>query len=257
MTEATPPPEEPLGDQARARIRADLVAVAQDGSRGWHGWTTAIAGAAAVVLISALGAWTLSSDGEDPVADAPSERQSEPSASPSTSLSPAPLNAVPRPESCQPVVDHQLPGAHLALEVPDDDEDGSTSFWVEDDEFLSCDVRNGVVGVRGPLPLEPDLDDKTTFYVLTTAPLKGLLDPSVGMAGGSVPTGALAYDLVYEFPDGQTEGARQTTDAEGRTWWWLVHRSAADPEAADGPVVVTLSLSGVQRTYQVPWGPKR
>ena len=55
MTDPTPPPERPLSDQARARIRADLLAHAHDHHSATPRWLVSAGAAAAVALVAGLG----------------------------------------------------------------------------------------------------------------------------------------------------------------------------------------------------------
>jgi len=65
------------------------------------------------------------------------------------------------------------------------------------------------------------------------------------------------FDAAYTFPDGQTEHSEVGTDASGRSWWWMVHSHDDDGgnEREQPEIEVTVSYSGVQRSYTLEWGP--
>ena len=65
MTEPTPPPERPLPDQARARIRAELLAHAHDHRSAAPRWLVPAGAAAAVALVAGLGYWAISPGGSE------------------------------------------------------------------------------------------------------------------------------------------------------------------------------------------------
>src|SRR6478735_7752087 len=80
MSDLTPPPDEPLPDQSRARIRAELIEAAQSPPR-LRRWLVPAGLAAAAVLVVALAGWAvrLGSDDESgspavaPTSAAPSD----------------------------------------------------------------------------------------------------------------------------------------------------------------------------------------
>jgi hypothetical protein len=50
--------------------------------------------------------------------------------------------------------------------------------------------------------------------------------------------------------------ANTATDAQGRTWWVMVHAApdSGGSELDDPPIEATVSLSGVQHTFALEWG---
>ncbi len=93
MTDLTPPPEQPMDDQTRARIRARLTEAASAEPASTHNWLLPIVAAAAVLVIAFGGAYAAfwpSGDSSAPPATqestAPSEVPSEvPARSPARS----------------------------------------------------------------------------------------------------------------------------------------------------------------------------
>ena len=283
MTDPTPPPDEPLGDQARARIRAELLAATQTPPTRSRRRVVPAAAAASVALVAGLTAWATGVvGGESGTGDrispatgtsatpTPSTGPATPSTGPGTP-SPSPTEgapetpAVPQPSApapseagsgaCPVELEHVLKGAERVATFPKDD-GGTTSFWVKGDRFSVCDERAGVSTVHKPLPLEPDLDDTATFRVSTLYPPSRDGYRTIRVAGGLVPEGALAFDVAYTFPDGHTENATKVTDAQGRTWWRMVYEHLDDGgnEMQKPPIEVTLSLSGVRTHFTLEWG---
>ena len=92
----TPPPDEALPEQSRARIRAELLAAAQDGRiAGRSPWLVPLVAAAAVLAVVGVGAWVVQVGGDEsgsaavvptPSATAPDPEPSEPSGKATLSL---------------------------------------------------------------------------------------------------------------------------------------------------------------------------
>jgi hypothetical protein len=57
MNDATPPPERPLPDGSRARIRADLLGHAHENRSSAPRWLVPAGAAAAVALVAGVGYW--------------------------------------------------------------------------------------------------------------------------------------------------------------------------------------------------------
>lgn len=257
MSDLTPPPDEPLPDQSRARIREDLLRAAQDGPSTTRRWLAPAVAAAAVVLVAGVAAWAVQGDDADPGPAAPAtSRTPPPLPPPDVSLSsglpdgPTPTGAVQvGTGSCQEELTNTLPGAELAARF-----DQHTSFWVRGDRFVLCDVRDRTT-IHRDLPMTPT-QSAETFRVSTRFERagRGAFDV-VRVAGGVVPEGAMAYDVEYTFPDGSVVPAETVTGTDGRTWWRVVHSSSSDggSEMSGPPITVRLSLSGVQRTYRLDW----
>ncbi|GAW51484.1 MULTISPECIES: hypothetical protein [unclassified Nocardioides] len=271
MSDLTPPPDEPMPERTRARIRADLLAATRDGepSRAQR-WLLPGVAAAAVVLVVGLAAWAVQVGGDDDSAGTPV-------ASTSTSTSGAPTGATPsetpsRAPSAKttgnqdggdeagtnPCVDELadvLPGADPEAAFPEAD-GGTTTFWVKGDRFVLCDVRAGTTTVHKPLPMTP-VEQVETYRVSSIfAPANGGGFRAIRVAGGLVPEGFMAYDVSYTFPDGHTEQATTTMDPHGRTWWRMVYAYVDDGgnEMEQTPIHVVVRYSGVQRSYDLQWG---
>ncbi len=279
MAEPTPPPERPLPDQARARIRADLLAQARE-HRSAPRWLVPAGAAAAVALVAGLGYWAIDAGGSDPdslpvtgggtdtvvtltpSSAVPSSLPSDGASSTPTPKGPGTISATagtlpPGSDdavqvgtgSCETELEFVLKGATLAVQVDD-----ATSFWVKGDRFSLCYVMDGSTTVTHPLPLEPR-DDVATYRVLSMFPPTDDGYQTVRVAGGVVPAGATAFDVQYTFPDSHIEAARTVTDDQGRAWW-VMARTYAGPggnEMNQPEIEVRVSLSGVQKRYTLQW----
>ncbi|WP_296605093.1 hypothetical protein [Nocardioides sp.] len=258
MSDLTPPPDEPMGDQSRARIRAELLRTAHEGraeSRTRRRLVPVIA-AAAVLVVAGVTAWAVQA-GEGGVDGAPagplaSTWSTDPTPSPPATRetpSPRPPDQRAGAGDCRAELANTLSGAELAARVDD-----HTSFWVRGDRFVLCDVRDRTT-IHRALPVTP-ADSVETFRVSTRyVPAgRGAFDV-IRVAGGAVPEGAMAYDVEYTFPDGTVVPAETVTGADGRTWWRVEHTSSSDGgnEMSGPPITVRVSLSGVQRTYRLDW----
>jgi hypothetical protein len=268
MSDLTPPPEEPLSDQARARIRAELLATAagttrRDANGGVPRWVVPAVAAAAVVLVAAASALIVRSGGSDGQL-APATL---PTKTPSAAVSNTPLPtlvpsrnpaAANRGSSggsadCAAEVANVLSGAEQAAEFPAD-RAGSTGFWVKGQQFVLCDVRDGNITVHQPQPLVGTGTGVAPYRVSSISPPSTTPNRTIWVAGGVVPDKALAYDVRYTFPDGHTEAAT-TTDDQGRTWWRMIYGYPEGPSRDHGkPIRVVVSYSGVQHTYELKWG---
>jgi hypothetical protein len=277
MTDLNPPPEEPLGDQARARIRAELLAVSGASPERGRRWAVPLAAAAAVVLVAGATAWAAGTGGDDGAGTGPATSTSPtPSPEPAPALpdlpaptptsgetGPAPdvpsLPPAPTPTAeagagdCATELENVLPGAEQVVAFPTGG--GTTSFWVRGDEFSLCDVRAGTTTVHRPLPLVPERD-VATYRVSSLFPPTQDGYRTVRVAGGIVPEGYLAYDVAYTFPDGHRELARTIKDEQGRTWWWMVHAydDGGGNETRKPPIEVEVTLSGTGFGYSLEWG---
>jgi hypothetical protein len=267
MTEPTPPPERPLSDRARARIRADLLEHAHEHRSAAPRWLVPAGAAAAVVLVAGLCYWAISLGGSEtdglpitgdgtssvPATPTPSASPNEGTATPTPAGSSVPAT----PEgpgtvqvgtgSCQDEMENLLAGATLAIQVDD-----TSSFWVKGERFVVCDELDDRTTVHQALPLAPR--DEVSTYAVSTDFLKGQITRS---AGGIVPQGAEeVFDVTYTFPDGHTEHATKSTDDQGRTWWRMIYTydDGGGSDLAKPEIQVTMSLSGVQRHYTLAWG---
>ena len=271
MTEPTPPPERPLSDEARARIRADLLAHAHDQRSAAPRWLVPAGAAAAVALVAGLSYWAISAGDSEPdglpvtgdggASSVPSQPTVEPSSVPSSegtsTPTPAGSSAPATPKgpgtvqvgtgTCQDEMENVLAGASLALQVDD-----TSSFWAKGEKFVLCDELEGRTTVHRALPLTPR-DDVST-YAVSTDLLGGQV---IRSAGGIVPQGSEeVFDVAYTFPDGHTEHASKATDDQGRTWWRMVYvyDDRGGSELDKPEIEVTMSLSGVRKEYTLAWG---
>jgi hypothetical protein len=273
MTEPTPPPEQPLPDHARARIRAELLDAARESTSGGSRWLVPGLSAVAVALVAGLAYAAVSLGDNDgaapsgptsfaPETDRPSTIPSdEPSDPPDAHTSVPPNEPPPTGQvgtaACPVELEHVLKGAEEVFVFPDGPAGGTTSVYVKGDQFSLCDARAGTTTVTHPLPLTPAADDVATYRVLSIYPPTKDGYRTVRVAGGVVPAGAEDFfDVAYAFPDGHTEHAIKTTDDQGRTWWLMVHSydDGGGNEREKPPIEVTVSYSGVQRHYSLEWG---
>lgn len=273
MTEPTPPPERPLPDPARARIRAELLEHAHDHRSATAGWLVPVGAAAAVALVAGLAYWAINAGADEAGLPVTGGASSGASATPSVSDSAAVPTAPPSPPasvpstafstpasgepveagtgSCADELEYVLKGAQLALQVDD-----HSAFYVKGDRFVLCDTREGATTVTHPLPLQPR-EELATYRVLSLyAPApQGYRD--VRVAGGVVPAGAeSSFDVAYAFPDGHTEHAVTATDDQGRTWWVMAYTYADDggSELSQPRIRVDVTYAGTHDSYLLSWG---
>jgi hypothetical protein len=269
MSDLTPPPDEPMPEHARARIRADLLAATRgsEPSRAAR-WALPGVAAAAVVLVAALAAWAVQVGGDGDSGGTPAASTPTASVAPDVTPSGTPSRVASEKTTTDPDEGQQagtnpcvdeltnvLPGADPVAAFPEAD-GGTTTFWVKGDRFVLCDERAGTTTVHKPLPMTP-VEKVETYRVSSIfAPAKGGGFRAIRVAGGLVPEGYMAYDVSYTFPDGHTEQATTTMDPQGRTWWRMVYASHDDGgnEMDDAPIHVTVSYSGAQYSYDLQWG---
>ena len=232
MTDPTPPPERPLSDQARARIRADLLAHAHEHRSGAPRWLVPAGAAAAVALVAGLGFWAISPGGSE-TGGLPITGGGDTSSVPSSS---APLNestvspVEPRSRRRPDRRREAWWGPARARTRWSNVVDGSPQLALQLDDG-SVVLRQGqpvpaVRRARGP-------DDGPQAAAAHPAQRRrldvrrelDLLDGHqiVRSAGGIVPAGAAAFDVQYTFPDGHTEVATTVTDDQGRSWWYMAY----------------------------------
>ncbi|GAA4759150.1 hypothetical protein GCM10023350_51470 [Nocardioides endophyticus] len=254
----TPPPDESLPDQSRARIRADLLAAAQDGRGGARRWLAPIVAAAAVLVVVGVAGWAVQAGRDDNGAPAGAPTPTVPGAdwtmgwpddpAPSEPSGKASVNL----STCVDPMGQVLAGAQQVVTFPADDVGGETTMWVAGESYALCDVRAGITIVHKPISMAHP-SGVGPFQVSSIYPRTEDGFRTVQVAGGLVPQGATAYDVSYTFPDGHTERATTTTDDQGRTWWRMVY-SYAGGEPDPTPIRVTVSLSGVQKEYSLKPG---
>jgi hypothetical protein len=243
-----PPPDEPLPEQSRARIRADLLAAAQDGRGGSRRWLVPAVAAAAVLAVVGLAGWAIEVGGDDDgtpavagsSAAAVDPDPSEPSGKASLNLS-----------TCVDPVGRMLAGAEQVAVFPAaGGGGGETTVWVAGGTFALCDERAGTTTVLPPRPLPPE--ESAATYDLSTVHLPTARGSErIRIAGGVVPEGAMVFDVDYTFPDGSVEHATTTVGPDGRTWWRMVHAEADGGLDSEAPTRVTVQYAGVQRSYEL------
>jgi hypothetical protein len=272
MTELTPPPERPLPDDARARIRAELLEHAHEHRSSAPRWLVPASAAAAVALVAGVAFWAVnagdSGDRGLPVTGGgPASGQAAPSASgagPSSDGTSTP--SVVGPETayttmpsdggvqvgkgtCETELENVLNRADDVFDAAPD-----ISFWVKREQFTLCHTSPDFTTVTHPLPLIATTHVEAFRVVSVPAQHAGSGDLFV--AGGVVPDGVLAFAVEYTFPDGETVPAQTGTDADGRSWWWMEHTSPAHQGnvSKQPEIEVTVSLSGTQKHYTLEWG---
>jgi|1186.fasta_scaffold23430_2 hypothetical protein len=255
MTEPTPPPERPLPEASRARIRSELLAHAHENRSRGPRWAVPLGAAAAVALVAGLGYWAVSLGADDggevtPALASSSVTPTAPDPTIPTSPS-APVKVA--TGSCPHELPNVLPGAEPAFDFPPGDDGGTTSFYVKGDRFVLCDIRNGVTTVQQPMPTTPK-DDATTYAVSSLFLGKG--NQVVRVGGGVVPAGAADFDVAYTFPNGHVEHATTAADQTGRMWWRMVYTydDGGGNELDKTPIEVTVSSSGAQQHFTLGWG---
>jgi hypothetical protein len=279
MPEPTPPPERPMSDETRSRLRAELLQHAADHRSSAPRWLVPAGAAAAVALVAGLGYWAISPGGSEPdglpitggggTSSGPSAPADDSSSVPLNESTVSPLNSTGATPStisesagttpagpkgtvqvgtlsCHEEMEFVLQDATFAVWVYN-----SSSFWVKGDKFVLCDELDGRTTVHKALPLTPR-DDVST-YAVSTDLLGGQV---IRSAGGIVPSGAEdGFHVEYTFPDGHTEVATTTADDQGRTWWQMnyVSEDGGGNEMEKPEIEVTVTLSGVQKHYTLAW----
>ncbi|QCW50489.2 hypothetical protein FE634_08835 [Nocardioides dongxiaopingii] len=276
----TTPPDQPLDDAARARLRGRVLAGLAEPAASGSGrrWAAPAAAAAAVVVLAGATGWATLAPGAEDVAPADRGTSSPevlPTPTPADDVAvPDPSDGSDRPDdptgqggvtphegpaveptpsgagpaggpavACRRDLDDVLPGAVPALTLGGTL--GATSFLVGGDRFVLCDTAGGTVTLHGAQPLDGRHapDDTTPWRVSTNA-----VDPQDGtggldlvlVAGGIVPPRAEGWGISYTFPDGHVEEATTGTDAEGRTWWRMEHVATDGVLVARGTDQTTL-----------------
>ena len=197
MTEPTPPPERPLPDEARARIRAELLAHAHDHRSAAPRWLVPAGAAAAVALVAGLGYWAISPGGSEPdglPVTGGGDVDRAVAAGRRAELRAVRATAHPRRRSPTGATGA---GRHPGLQRGAGERasrartprlsqvDGTSSFWVKGDRFVLCDELDGRTTVHQALPLTPREDVAT--YAVSTDFLDGQDHP--GRRAASCPAG--------------------------------------------------------------------
>ena len=270
MSDLTPPPEQPMDDATRARIRARLAeATAGSPPDRFSRWLVPVGAAAAVLLVAfgvSYAALTPGGDGSPMPAGSSPTTAGEPSATPSRTddapTTPTPVGPV-DPDAqtpCAAAVRQQLgpDASQVAIwSLPK----GEAAIWVSGNRSVLCEDSDGIATAHQARPVTPpetlgpeQLEFSSSTYV---ADRQRIITAYV--AGGPLPEGVTGID--YTFPDGHTESARFFTGDVGRKWWFVGYvpqdGPMADPQRNIldfDPVRVTVSLSGVQQQHELHWG---
>ncbi|QIG42660.1 hypothetical protein G5V58_07595 [Nocardioides anomalus] len=250
MTEPTPtlPPDRPLPEEARARIRAELLAQ-RPGSRSW---AVPLAAAAAVALVAGAAWWSVGLGGDD--------QGPEPAVSTPTTVPVAPTSTVVAPHptetasqvgtgSCRTELRNVLRGAEEVFGAE------PFSYWVRGEQYSVCYEADGTTTVTQPLPLAPQAQRVDAYRVASTYPPTATGFSAVRVAGGPVPAGADPFDVAYTFPDGHTEHAVLGTDARGRWWWRMVYAYDPGPgnETKGPPIEVDVTAGSFSYSFALAW----
>jgi len=279
MTDLTPPPEQPMDDQTRARIRSRLAETTSTEPSTRHRWMMPIVAAAAVLVIAFGGAYFAFCPGNEGASPAPGTQESTPpvvetSAVPSELASEAPsLRASDPPTSqppggpgyfefqettCRDEVAQELRGADQVVSWPLPD--GEVGIWVAGDRAALCEDSGGTATVHQPRPFPATYPmARETLHWSTVSYMVGETSRSAYVAGGSLPDGVTG--ITYLWPGNDAEEAQIATDAAGNRWWSVGHVPTDGPMVRRGgslmdldPVEVTISLSGTQDHVTLPWG---
>ncbi len=251
----TPPPDQPLDDAARARMRERVVS-GLDTGEARRRWLVPVAAAAAVMVLAGVTGYValrpddttdsqLTPTGRGTGGpDTPSEPPSEPPAdSPSELASEPPSSDDPLPDgspeedssTCVQEVPGVLPGAEEIASTADPT--GATTFYVAGNRYTLCDTHGGRATVHHPKPLAGG-GDRNPYEISTVFDDDGR---AVFAAAGPVPDGADDFGVSYRFADGHVEDAAiigaGVDEADGG--WWVMVYAAPDGDAASAdPIVV-------------------
>jgi len=275
MTDLTPPPEQPMDDETRARIRGRLAEATDSPPSSIHRWVLPVVAAAAVLLIAFGGAYAAFWPGDDGASGpAPGTQESTP---PDVETSVVPTKQPTLRESepptsgtdtgggfhiarttCGREVAQELPGAEQVVAWPLPD--GEVGIWVAGDRAALCEDSGGIATVHGarPFPAPYPLTHEALGFSSSHYPAPGG-GSSAYVAGGALPEGVTG--ISYTWPDGHVETARIKTDAAGRQWWAIGYVPTDGPMTKEGlnfldldPVQVDVALSGAIDHATLKWG---
>jgi hypothetical protein len=265
MSDLTPPPERPLSDLARARIRAELIEHAEEHRSHAPRWLVPAGAAAAVALVAGLAFWAVNAGGSGDHG-LPVTGGSSSSVEVSASSTPVPTPPVPETElttkppqitvdvgtrSCDDELQVVLDGAQPAAQLDD-----TSAIYVDGDRFVLCDTIGGRTTVHKALPLTPRVDAATYAVSSSYAPAQSGFRVT-RVAGGVVPVDVTDFDAIYEFPDGHVEHSQVVADDQGRRWWLMVY-SYHEDTGVNETKLPRIRVAVVQDTHQdnlsLKWG---
>ena len=264
MSDLTPPPDQPMPEPARARLREQLLAAAQEKPvAGTHRWLVPAVAAATVLGVVGVGSWLVtggadraggpdetgpatgatSSDAET-VSPVPVEPDAEEVPTVRASNSPRKAIVVPdgvdeaegkgRARTCeQETRSGGLGGAQQVAEIQHGQ--ATTSFWVNDTQWEVCDDLSAIEEAGRPAALleardagAPYAANAETLGFSSFTVTDAAFNPRYMhfFAGGRLFAGV--DKIAYTFPDGGQATADVTTDASGEKWWAMSY------EAHDG-----------------------
>lgn len=258
----TPPPERPLDDAARARIR-ERVVTGLDERRPGRWWLVPVAASTPTASgyaalrpddASAPNGGPAGRGSAEPAPDVPpAPRETpppdvpEPTSSEMASTSPAPDDPLPDgspeedPTTCAREVRGVLPGAEEMGWWAD--ESGSTTFYATGDEYTLCDTHGGRTTVHHPKPLVGE-GDRNPYEVSTLWPSG---DRAVFAAGGPVPADSPDFAVSYRFGDGHVQRAAiigKPVDGSAGGYWVMVYAAPDGAAALDRPIEVEVRGGG-------------
>ena len=275
MTDPTPPPEQPMDDATRARIRARIADPTATQGTGAHRWVLPVAAAVSVMLIAAGGAYAAFWSEGPEVAPAPAIQESTaPSDQPSEPASeqPKPTDKASKQPSSEGIPDagdfspEDIPattcegevglrGAEQVVSWPTSA--GEVGIWVAGEQWAVCEQSGRIATAHRARPLGSRAEGKEAFdFSTSTYDWTTREYFTAYVAGG--PLDVSFERITYTFPDGHTEKARIATDAEGRRWWSVAYLPTEGLMTNGNsskwePVEVRDALSGMVYTYSLDW----
>lgn len=246
LPDLTPPPEEPMPDHTKASIRERLLADAQRADEPTHTrWLVPGLVAAAVLCVVGVGAWAVNLGSES------TDRQVQPAGSDSAtpteeSQTPGPTDTPPPATDAPPPVteDTDVPTDQGATRITCNQElrrttgirgpeevarighgDATTSFMSDGSRWLVCDDLHASQAGESPVLLPPHrasapyAPSPENLAFATTSLMDQNFESELVhfLAAGRMFEGV--EEIAYTFPDGHTEVAGTTTDANGDSWW--------------------------------------
>ncbi len=277
----TPPPDQPMPESVRARLRADLLAATGRPSGGIgsrRSWVVPVAAAAGLLAVVAATGFALARSGgsSEPRPDVPASQATQaptptvtevPSPTGTPSEEPAGSPSPPSPTEtageqdfapCEGEAQQVLRGAasDLMLQGPE----GTTTFYVAGNRYVLCDDSGGNPTVHAPHTIDPAPPVAVASLKVST----GIIDTvhrhyvTAFVAGGLLPAGVAT--ISYSFPDGHVQKAEVQDDDQGRTWWRMVYiaRDGIITEPGTNqldldPITVHVTGSGGTHDFTLRW----